>query len=299
MWAGAMLALYAGVIAFITLLFNYINYTFPDPLGYLSDPYQSGIPYQMASLIVLAPVFLILMRVIRKNIERDPSRAEVWVRRWALFLTVFVAGATIVIDLIVLLTAFLSGEALTAAFLLKVLTVFLVVGAGFLHFLADLRGYWQRKPAYARYVNWAVGVLVAVTILSGFVIVGTPGDARLARLDQRKVNDLQSIQSQITYYYQQKQALPPTLSALEDPLSYYQLPVDPETGEAYGYRTLGALSFELCATFNRESTAVYGSAPYEHGLSQNWQHAAGEECFERTIDPEFYPSTTVPKPVLR
>src|SRR3989344_1780112 len=153
LWAGAMVTLYAGVISFITLLFNYINYSFPDPLRYYSDPYSSSIPYAMASLIVLTPVFMVLMRIIRRNISADASRGEIWVRRWALFLTVFVAGATIVVDLIVLLTTFLSGESLTAAFMLKVLVVLLVAGAGFMHFLADLRGYWIKEPAKARMVN--------------------------------------------------------------------------------------------------------------------------------------------------
>ena len=57
LWAGAMITLYASIVAFITLLFNYINFAFPDPLQYMGDPYSGGIPYQMASLIVLTPVF--------------------------------------------------------------------------------------------------------------------------------------------------------------------------------------------------------------------------------------------------
>ena len=116
LWAGAMAALYGAVIAFIGLLFDYINYALPDALAYYygGNPYQGSVAYEMASLIVLAPLCLILMRVIRREIARDPSRNEIWVRRWALFLTLFVAGATIAIDLIVLLTTFFRGEALTA-----------------------------------------------------------------------------------------------------------------------------------------------------------------------------------------
>src|SRR3989344_5743977 len=107
LWAGAMLTLYGGVVAFITLLFSYIDQAFPNALrGYAYDPYQSGMSYEMAALIVLTPVFLGLMRFIRRTIARDPSRREVWIRRWALFLTVFAAGAMMVIDLIVLLTNF-------------------------------------------------------------------------------------------------------------------------------------------------------------------------------------------------
>lgn len=299
LWAGAMVALYAGVVAFITLLFQYINYTFPDPLRYYGDPYSSPIPYAMASLIVLTPTFLILMRVIRRTIERDSSRADIWIRRWALFLTVFVAGATIVIDLIVLLTTFLSGESLTAAFLLKVLVVLLVAGAGFMHFLADLWGYWGKNPSKARMVNYATGAAVLLAIVAGFFIVGTPQEARLMRLDQQKVYDLQNIQSQIVTYWQQKQTLPSQLSEVNDPLYGMTVPTDPQTGAQYTYTRTSNSSFELCATFNAASRGSDPSYAYPYGryaIDQNWEHAAGEVCFDRTIDPERYPPFT--KPVI-
>ncbi|OGG64797.1 hypothetical protein A3C18_01055, partial [Candidatus Kaiserbacteria bacterium RIFCSPHIGHO2_02_FULL_54_11b] len=156
-WIGAMVSLYAGIFAFVTLVFEYINHAFPNPVVdqyYYYDPYSNTVSYEMASLIVLTPVFLVLMRFIRRSIAADPSRNDIWVRRWALFLTLFLAGAALVIDLIVLLNTFLQGEELTIGFLLKVLTVLLVAGLGFMHFLADLWGYWDREPARARMVNW-------------------------------------------------------------------------------------------------------------------------------------------------
>jgi hypothetical protein len=298
LWAGAMVSLYAGIVAFITLLFNYITYTFPDPLSYQGDPYSSGIPYQMAMLIVLTPVFLVLMRIIRKEIQVDPSRAQIWVRRWALFLTVFAAGATIIVDLIVLLTAFLSGEALTTAFLLKVLVVLLVAGAGFMHFLADLWGYWHEYPSRARTVNWGVGLLVILSILAGFLIVGTPQEARMYRLDQQKINDLQNIQWQIINFWQQKQALPAGLDELNDPLSGFTIPVDVETGESYDYARTSQTSFKLCATFNLAGGTQQSGREYSYtspvGVKgmDTWEHTAGETCFDRTIDPERYPPFT-------
>ena len=301
LWAGAMVTLYAGVFAFVGLLFDYLNYTFPDTaLNYYVDPYQSGISYEMASLIVLAPVFLILMRVIRRNIQIDSSRNEIWVRRWALFLTVFLAGATIVIDLIILLNTFLSGGELTTAFLLKVLVVLLVAGAGFMHFLADLWGYWEKNPAYARYINWATGVLVVLTIGAGFLIIGSPQSQRQYRIDEQRVNDLSSIQSAIVYsYYQPKQKLPASLDDLNNPINGFTVPVDPQTGSAYEYSVKGPLGFELCATFNmpsRGETAKNGfiSRPMPTGyggMSEVWQHGEGRTCFSRTIDPQLYPPT--------
>lgn len=298
LWAGAMVALYSSVVAFITLLFSYINYVFADTLSYYSNPYDSGMSYQMASLIVLVPLFLVLMRLIRKDIAKDPSRAEIWVRRWALFLTLFVAGATMAVDLIVLLTTFFQGEDITVRFLLKVAVVLLVAGAGFLHFLADLKGYWLANADRARMVGYGAGVLVLISIAAGFFIIGTPWDARQYRLDEQRVSDLQNIQWQIVSYWQQKQKMPVALAELNDSISGWRAPVDPETAAAYEYKVKSGTTFELCATFKNDrqlASQTNITRPvdvYSKDLSDNWDHAAGRVCFERTIDPERYPPIT-------
>src|SRR3989338_8558474 len=261
LWVGAMVTLYAGVIAFINLIFDYINHAFPNPVtdsySYYSG-YSTSVSYEMAALIVLTPVFLILMRVIRNDMAHDHSRREVWVRRWALFLTLFLAGATMVVDLIILLNTFLQGEDLTTGFLLKVLTVLLVTGLGFMHFLADLRGYWDREPMRARMVNWAAGVLVLVTIIAGFFIIGTPQQMRVQKQDAIRLQDLQNIQWQIVNYWQQKESLPATLAELNDPITNAIIPVDPQTKTAYRYEKTGALAFKLCATFVNAGEGMQG-----------------------------------------
>ncbi len=295
-----MIALYTSVVAFLSLIFSYINHAMPDTaLGYYVDPYSS-IAYEMASLIVFAPLFLILMRVIRRDIAHDSGRGEVWVRRWALFLTLFIAGLTIAVDLIVLLTTFLSGEELSMRFLLKVLVVLLVAGAGFLHFIADIWGYWSKNAQYARYINFAVGLLVVLTVISGFFIVGTPAEARKMRLDNQRVSDLQNIQWQVVNYYQVKQKLPTSIAELEDPISGYSNPRDPQSGEAYAYRATGALTFEICATFaaadagNKGYPSRYSEVAYPapYGAEESWAHTAGQMCYTRTIDPDRYPPMT-------
>ena len=307
LWAGALVSFYWTVIAYTFLVFDYINYTFHNPLAYYpSDPYQSGISYEMASVIVLLPVYLLLMYLIRKGSDIDPSRREIWVRRWAIILTLFLAGAAMVGDLITLLTTFLSGEELTTAFLLKVLVIILVAAGVFMHFFADLKNYWDVNPSRRRTVRVGVGVLAIVTIGSGFFIVGTPAEARLARFDAQKVNDLQNIQSQIIGFYQAKQKLPGVITDLNNSLNYGPVPVDPQSGEQYVYQPGEGLSFKLCAMFNTESRgnqnfytsqgpydSRFMNAPVPAGgkgmMQDNWQHGAGQVCFDRTIDPAFYP----------
>ena len=301
LWAGAMVAFYWSVIAFIFLIFDYINYTFPNALTYYPvDPYQGGISYEMASIIVLLPLYMWLMKIIRGDMSRDASRKEIWVRRWALILTLFVAGVAIAVDLIMLLTTFLNGEELTTAFLLKILVIFLVAAGVFMHFIADLRGYWDTFPLRKRSVGIGVAILAIVAIIAGFFVVGTPAQARLARFDAQKVSDLQNIQSQVVYYWQAKQKLPVVITDLNNSLSYGPVPIDMQTGEPYTYQATGALSFKLCAVFNAESRVNQNPPPETRavmpmpvggkGMPQdNWQHGSGQVCFDRTIDPSFYP----------
>lgn len=300
LWAGAMVSLYGGVVALITLLFQYINYAYPDTLtnGYLyADPYNGPIRFAMSALIVLTPIFLVLMRLIRNSIAEDPSRADIWVRRWFLYLTLFVAGVTMAVDLIVLVNYFLNGD-VTMRFVLKVLVVLLVAGAGFLHFLADLRGYFTANRSRASVVGYGTLLLVILSIVGGFFIIGTPGSARLARFDEQKVNDLSSLQYQVVYYYQQKKELPQNLAQLTDPISGYVAPKDAQTGQDYGYRVTGPLSFEVCATFNKPTRGTDSSyadpSIGRHVGGETWVHGAGATCFERTIDPERYPPTEKP-----
>lgn len=301
LWAGAVIALYGSVISLIALLFEYVNTAFPDPLAYYGDPYGGAVRAAMAGVIVLVPTTLILLRIIRKSIMKEPGKAEVWVRRWALVLTIFIAVAVILIDLITLITTFLGGE-LSARFGLKVAIVLLIALGVFMHFLADLRGYWSQNAKKANLVGIGVGVLALVSVIAGFFIIGTPGEIRMLRYDEQKVSDLQSIQYQIVNYYQQKQELPESLEALNDPISSFMTPVDQQTGEPYLYTATGPLSFELCATFNEPTPDTRGQGSYPSrdmaypgmGIDENWQHESGETCFARTIDPERYPAFEKP-----
>jgi len=297
LWIAAMVALYVSVFAFINLLFDYINYAFPDILNGYLDPYSSSMRFEIASIIVLFPVFLVLMRLIRNDIAANPVKKDLWVRRWVLFITVFVAGATVIGDLITLINYFLGGE-VTTRFILKVVVVLLVSGGAFLHFLADIRGYWVQYPGRARTLGYAVGVLVLAAIVSGFFIMGSPNDIRMYRFDDRKVGDLTNIQYQIVTYWQQKEKLPAKLEDLADPISGMNVPVDPQTSEPYKYVVKGTMSFDLCANFNavNQPNSLRNQYPvaktiYPDGLvmEDSWQHGVGEVCFNRTIDPERYP----------
>src|SRR5262249_579240 len=151
------------VFALLALLFAYIDHAFPDALVGYVDPYSSGMRFSMASLIVFFPLYLYLMSVIRKDMMRDPSRSELWVRRWLIVFTIFVAGLTVAGDLVALINYFLGGD-LTIRFVLKVAVVVLIAAGVLMHFIADMWGYWKEFPEKARMVGWGAGLLILATI---------------------------------------------------------------------------------------------------------------------------------------
>ncbi len=302
LWLGAIIALYGSITSFIALLFEYINYSFPDALAGYSDPYGGAVRFAMASLIVLVPALIVLFRFIRSSISAEAGKANLWVRRWAIVLTLFIAAITILIDLITLINIFLGGE-ISVRFGLKVAVVLLVAVGVFVHFLADQKGYWILNPKKANLVGIAVGVLALVSVISGFFIIGTPNDVRMLRYDETKVQDLSNMQYQVLNYWQLKRTLPTEAAQLVDSLGGYSLPTDPQAKVPYTYRATGPLTFELCASFNKPTPDTAGKGAYpardisypSMGIEENWKHGKGEVCFARTIDPERYPAVPTTK----
>jgi hypothetical protein len=302
---GALVALYAGAIALINLLFKIINVAFP-PVGEYGGyfyPYYSGSPISLpvATLIIVFPLFLFLSSVKQKGFNADPTARDSSLRRWLLYVTLFVAGAVMVGDLITLIYKFLDGRELTSGFFLKVLAVLVVAGGVFFYYLSDLR---QRLNTRTRTL-WRVfsTVLVVGSIILGFIVMGSPATQRSLRLDSERVQGLENIQWQVISYWQQKEVLPAALAELSNSLSGWQIPADPDTGASYEYEKTGDLSFRLCATFSRPSQKMMGGGyppvrpMMEPAVSMvkggigptNWQHEAGRTCFDRTIDPDLYP----------
>ncbi len=296
---GAIVALYVSVISILNLLFEVINRAFPDPLQPYIDPYSGAIRWTIASLIIIFPLYLWLSRLLNRDTEKNPEKRELSVRKWLIYLTLFVAGIAIAIDLIVLINTFLGGE-ITTRFVFKVVAVLVVLGAIFGYYLFDIRGKFMNGMG-RKYFAWGSGLLVLASIVVGFIVMGSPQTQRLFRLDDQRVQALSSIQWQIVNYWQQKEKLPERLDQLRDPIGGFVVPGDPVTGEAYGYETTGKNSFKLCATFGASNqnieltTTVLRVAPvpikgYGNGIDENWQHGVGKVCFDRTIDPELYPS---------
>ncbi len=129
-------SLYVCVWAVLTIVFAFIDQALPDPLRAVSQVF-SQLRFEISTLIVFFPLFLLTFRLADRN-RADPARRDSKVRRWFVYLTLFVAAVTLAVDVVALINAYLSGEVATR-FLLKLLAVALVAGGLFAYFLHDVR----------------------------------------------------------------------------------------------------------------------------------------------------------------
>ena len=298
----AVLTLGMVSVNFGTLLFQLVNTYVPDILTdrYTHGQYAGSIRWAVATLVIVFPVFFWVTRFLKKDIEKNPEKRDLKIRRWLLYLTLFVAGVVIIGDLVALVYNFLEGE-LTLRFSLKIAVILLIASAVFYYYLNELRDMARNLKT----LTWMVIVLVIAAAISGIMVAGLPQSQRLKRIDEQRIFNLQDIQGHIIAYWQSKNKLPANPDDLRDDISGFIPPTDPQTDQTYEYAVLKPLSFRLCAVFetsNREDMLPLAvgfrepkqALPYPAYEETVWTHDKGRACFERTIDPERYKLQPVP-----
>jgi hypothetical protein len=268
----------------------------------------------LAVLMIFFPLFLAISYFWNKYIKFDIGNADKVIKKWIIYLIIFLASLTIVIDLVTLVRYFVSGE-ITSRFIWKVFSVLVIAFIAGFYYLSVLKN--QDNVSYKKR-NIVVGILssliVLFSIVYAFSVMGSPKTQRNLRFDQKRVQDLQNLQYQVINFWQQKESLPKNLDELKNPISAVVIPLDPdfEKGLMYEYKKIENKKFELCATFSLASPKGWISDNYNDNLpiksspaspkitpfepkNESWKYDIGKTCFERTIDPDLYPP--YPKPV--
>ncbi len=130
--------LYISSFSLGSLLFNFINRAFPDPLMTYQTYDLTAVRMSVASLIVAFPIYMWLSSLTLKEVRRDPDKKSSKIRKWLTYITLFIAAGVIIGDLITLIFNLLGGD-LTTRFVLKVLVVLVIAGLIFGYYLWDLR----------------------------------------------------------------------------------------------------------------------------------------------------------------
>jgi hypothetical protein len=132
--------LYVSAFNLGSLIFQFINRAFPDPAidpALALQASREAIRWAISLLVVAFPVFAFVSWTNERAVQRDQSRRLSKVRRWLIYLTLFVAASILIGDVTALVYNLLGGE-LTTRFLLKVLTVGTIAGAVFGYFRRDM-----------------------------------------------------------------------------------------------------------------------------------------------------------------
>jgi hypothetical protein len=281
--------LYVTVWGMIVLYFVYLDYLYPDPAwrDWQAEAPLELVRYAIAAIIVGFPLFLFLTAIGERAVPEDPDRPVHSVRKWLTYLTVFVAAAVIVGDIITLLYYFLDG-ALTTRFVLKAVVLLVIADVVLSYYFLAPRPAVTGKPRQRlrRFLSVAALLLVTGSVVLGFTMAGSPFSARLQRLDEKRVADLRAIHRTIqqmatktdknTNTVQVIRSLPTTLAEVAE----YQATreagrkldlVDPQTGEEYAYTVTGDKTYELSATF---------ALARQKKRDLFWNHPAGQHFFK-------------------
>ncbi len=128
-------------------------------------------------------------------------------------------------------------------------------------------------------------MVVIGAVIGGVALVGTPGTARLQRLDRRRLEDLQTIFREVQSLcrdpdikHELKRALPDSLDELAALARSERISLtDPETRQRYAYTVKDGTTYELCATFSLER---------DSDVEVFWNHPSGRHCFTvNALDP--------------
>jgi len=131
-------------------------------------------------------------------------------------------------------------------------------------------------------------VAAALVVIAGLIVVGSPSHARERRLDEMRVDDLNSLSVAIDEYWSKHSALPDVSDSLVATHQIEKLPVDPQSRAPYTYLMSGERSYRLCATFAQPSDTAKATDVRDWTFlnsgrhSHSWRHGAGESCFDLT-----------------
>lgn len=287
---GAFVALYTVVVSLINLLFTVINKAYPQVTTYYYGYNSySNISWPVSIIIIFFPILIALYWFLEKEYQVNPERQRTGVHKWLSYITLFVSGIAFAGDLVAVLYYFLNGEELTVGFLLKVLVVLVISSALFIYFITDIRG--RLNPGKRKVWRIISALIVIVSIVWGFSVLGSPRTQRLYKYDSEKINSLQNVRGQVESYYGMKTKLPTSLDDLKE-VAYSSAPVDTQTNKPFEYIKTGEQTYKLCAEFNKSSEEGSGDtkfAAYPSYGDINWSHPAGRHCYDLKINPMMFP----------
>ena len=131
-------------------------------------------------------------------------------------------------------------------------------------------------------------IAVAIGIVAGFWVLGTPNRQRLIAADRERIQDLRSIVWRLYEAAEKAQDRGQPIE-LPESLEGRDRPTDPITNLAYEYRRLSETTYELCAEFATDSNTYLLGQTRRNEPENDWRHPQGRHCFEFDVAKDALP----------
>jgi type II secretory pathway pseudopilin PulG len=258
------------------IIFQIINKNVPDILNQYSGRFSpQQLKFALSALIISAPIFYLTNYQIYRALFKGELNKDSGVRRWLVYLILFVSSVVMIGWLIATVNNFLDGE-LTKKFILKSITAIGIAVSIFVFYLYDIK---REKVAGEKnrfiqvYFYISLAAVIAIFIASLF-FVESPREARNRKLDNLILDNFNVIENAVANYYEENGRIPPNLEILKNEFSYLNEKKlkDPVTGQQFEYKVSGPRTYKLCATFRTDNRQN------NDWRAERWPHGAGYQC---------------------
>lgn len=275
------------------ILFSLITKYVPDPLLDNTAWAYRDLKFSIASLIITAPLFIVLANYIQKYIKSERISLESQVRKWLSFVTIFIASCIIIGVLIGIIVNYLDGN-LSLRMFLELVVVLAISTMILLYNIFDIRRQDVPKKNILRMVfNWVVIPLSIISLVIAFFLVESPTQARSRRVDEKTMNTMSQIKSGLENYYYNDKNLPNDLDTLKNQGDKYYIYAEDfstiDKDHVISYERLEANRYTMCADFLLSSEQIK-EITYDTYMAEMFPHNAGNNCFtyELKADPNGY-----------
>lgn len=272
------------------IIFQIINKTIADELMLAPGSFnQEALRFAISAIIIAAPIYFAMMRLINKNLLSGKMERESGVRKWLTYFILLVSAVVMIGWFIATIGSFLNGE-LTLKFILKSLTSILISALIFSFYLYDIRREnVSKNNRIIRVYFYGSTAIVAMALAASFFFIDSPLVVRAQKFDQAIINKFSQIDNAINAYYGENKKLPTDLNALINGGSTYYILLsditDPTTGKMIEFKVTAKDAYELCATFKTANKDQVNNkfADQSVYVDTRWLHDSGYQCLKQRV----------------
>ncbi|MDA3839810.1 MAG: DUF5671 domain-containing protein [Patescibacteria group bacterium] len=283
----SLASLISMALAVGNIIFQIINKNIVDILNEFSSSYSSStLRFAIASILVSAPIYYLSTITINKSLKKGELKEDSEIRRWLTYLIMFASFMVLSGWFIGVVFNFLGGE-LSLKFGLKALTAIGIAAAIFSYYFYDIRRHdiEEKKDKVVLSYFYSTLLIVVVALISAFIFVESPTEARERRIDNEILSRLDNINMGLEQYYLENSGLPETLDEMLQESSFIKSDKikDPRKNEVFQYEVIEDREYKICANFSLSNEGSDSDYSYAY-LNERWPHPLGEYCFTKNVE---------------